>query len=296
MSEVADVRYDRQIRLWGKSTQQLLMRTDVTFHGIAGVAAEVAKNLSLAGVRLMQISDNGAVRLADRQTNFLMQGVTGTTRQCCAVQALSQLNPFVKVSEGLAPALPVDAATGVAVTVAQISSIAEAEHLLTTAPVVDLFALHMSCGATVCTVFLYKKDTNRRSFLQQWQDLVCTAAALSRMPRGFQQLALLLHLRSGAAAPPLSFQEHLLDAYCHISNLGLHQLGPRDVEEVMQAVTGDAAVDAIGATIAGASVAQHIIRQIGSAHAPLDDEAYRWMVCEYGESIECLVGTDTGRN
>ena len=48
--------YDRQIRVWGVEAQRNLTQSRVLFAGpVTGVAAEIAKNVTLAGV--------GAVRL-----------------------------------------------------------------------------------------------------------------------------------------------------------------------------------------------------------------------------------------
>jgi len=54
--------YDRQIRLWGVEAQQRMRSSKILLMGhIAGTAIEIAKNLVLAGVGAVVLSDNSTV-------------------------------------------------------------------------------------------------------------------------------------------------------------------------------------------------------------------------------------------
>ena len=70
-------RYDRQIRLWGMETQMRMSTTRVLLAGAGGLAAEVAKNLVLAGVGHVTLRDHALVTADDlgRGGQFLLPGV-----------------------------------------------------------------------------------------------------------------------------------------------------------------------------------------------------------------------------
>lgn len=291
MSEAEAVRYDRQVRLWGKSTQQQLMHTNVLFDGIAGVAAEAAKNLVLAGVRGVAVHDAAPVTAADVKENYLMQGEPGDTRAARALRSLHRLNPFVQVC-GSADELGPGSAV---VRVVAIQSVDEGGACVAAgsvaAPPPDILVLHATLGSTVLAFVLYGQRTPPCTLAEQWRRLVADPALLSEKPAAFQRVVLALHLRN---AEPRPFAEAAAAAYARIDELHLQQLRAGDVEAAVQ--PADGAASAVCATVAGACVAQHLIRQIGAladtsaAVAAADAQPHRWLLCATEEEVECLVG------
>ncbi|KAK7201037.1 ubiquitin activating enzyme [Novymonas esmeraldas] len=287
MSDAEAVRYDRQIRLWGKSTQQQLMHTGVALLGVAGAAAEAAKNLALAGVQAVAVMDAGDVTDDDAATNYLMQDAVGDTRGARARGALCRLNPYVAVYDSAAK---LDSVCATRVTVAALASVKDAApHLCGTPPLAaDVVALHITCGSTVLALFLYSR-LPEHSLAEQWRRLVADAGLLAQRPRGFQKAVLLLHVRADAASR--GFAAAAATAYAVVGRLQLQQLTATDVQEVLQTGAHGAGVpDCVSDTVAGACIAQHLIRQIGAVHQPPDAQSYRWMVCDCGAEVECLVG------
>ncbi|KAG5474268.1 hypothetical protein LSCM1_03047 [Leishmania martiniquensis] len=286
MSDAEAVRYDRQIRLWGKSTQQQLMHTSVALHGVAGAAAEAAKNLVLAGVRAVAVTDEGSVTESDVHTNYLMQGEVGCTRGTRALAALRRLNPYVAVYDAVQK---LDDSTGARVTVAAVGSVEDAgPHAPAASPGADIVALHVKCGPTVLALFLYQRLPGR-SLAEQWRCLVAEPSFLAMKPRGYQRAILALHLREDAVA--LGFVAAAAKAYELVDRLQLQQLTATDVQQVLQSgANGAHPTDCVRDTIAGACIAQHLIRQIGALNEPPDAQSYRWMLCECGAEVGCVVG------
>lgn len=66
-SEVS--KYDRQIRLWGAESQQRIRESKVLIVGFCGIAAEVVKNLVLAGANIV-VADIKTVQEQDLGCNF----------------------------------------------------------------------------------------------------------------------------------------------------------------------------------------------------------------------------------
>ncbi|GET89954.1 ubiquitin activating enzyme, putative [Leishmania tarentolae] len=286
MKDAEAVRYDRQIRLWGKSTQQQLMHTGVALHGVAGAAAEAAKNLVLAGVRAVAIVDEGLVTDADASTNYLMQGETGGTRGARALGALQRLNPYVSVYDAVTK---LDGSSGIRVTMAAVNTVKDAvPHVHASPRCADIVALHVTCGPTVLGLFLYRR-LSMHSLAEQWRCLVAEPSLLAEKPRGYQRAVLALHVRAEALS--LGFAAAAPKAYEVVNRLQLQQLAAADVQEVLQdCVHGTNEADCVSDTIAGACIAQHLIRQIGALNEPPDAESYSWLLCESGAEVECLVG------
>jgi ubiquitin-like 1-activating enzyme E1 A len=91
--------YDRQIRLWGVDAQQRIQKTRILVYGITGLAAEICKNIVLAGVGTVHIMDNQSVDYALLGTNFFVnESHVGKNRATSSLQNLQELNPLVKVS------------------------------------------------------------------------------------------------------------------------------------------------------------------------------------------------------
>ena len=92
--------YDRQIRLWGSSAQMRIKSGKVLFVGISATAAEMCKNVLLAGANLI-IADDGSV--SPESTNFLIAlEIDPVDQQSMTVgqataKAVSQLNEHPSV-------------------------------------------------------------------------------------------------------------------------------------------------------------------------------------------------------
>ena len=95
-----DNRYDRQVRLWGASTQQQLCRTTVSCEGLSyGLTSELIKNLVLGGVGRVLLRDREeCVSLRDMTGNPLLRlDDIGQIRAPLMAQRAGEMNPLVKV-------------------------------------------------------------------------------------------------------------------------------------------------------------------------------------------------------
>jgi hypothetical protein len=90
--------YDRQIRLWGREAQVRLKHARVMVLGGAqrGLAAEVVKNLTLAGVGHLTIVDNAAAPENDQPSIFRSLNGEKWAAQVVA-EGAKRLNPMVSI-------------------------------------------------------------------------------------------------------------------------------------------------------------------------------------------------------
>jgi ubiquitin-like 1-activating enzyme E1 A len=65
--------YDRQLRLWGVEAQNRMRNSSVLLYTFRGVAAEIAKNVVLAGVGNVTLLDDKAVTEEDLGANFFLR-------------------------------------------------------------------------------------------------------------------------------------------------------------------------------------------------------------------------------
>ena len=95
--------YDRQIRLWGQEAQQRLQSSRVLLCGIAGLGAEVVKNLTLAGISAT-IVDDAVVTAEDLSANFfLAESDIGANRATASLPRIRELNVYVTVESSSEP-------------------------------------------------------------------------------------------------------------------------------------------------------------------------------------------------
>ncbi|KAK4469489.1 hypothetical protein MN116_007036 [Schistosoma mekongi] len=80
--------YDRQIRLWGIESQNRLKQSKILLLGMNALAAEIAKNIVLAGISSLTIIDDQQVTIEDCENNFLIP------HDCLGHRSL---NPMVKL-------------------------------------------------------------------------------------------------------------------------------------------------------------------------------------------------------
>ncbi|XP_034253445.1 SUMO-activating enzyme subunit 1 [Thrips palmi] len=96
--------YDRQIRLWGLDSQKRLRSSRVLIIGVKGLGAEVAKNVTLAGVKSVTLLDDGVVTQDDICAQFLVpRDQLGKNRAEASLARTQNLNPMVKVTADTTP-------------------------------------------------------------------------------------------------------------------------------------------------------------------------------------------------
>lgn len=96
--------YDRQIRLWGLDSQKRLRASRVLIIGLKGLGAEVAKNITLAGVKSVTLLDEGFVSKEDICSQFLVpRDQLGKNRAEASLARTQNLNPMVKVTANTTP-------------------------------------------------------------------------------------------------------------------------------------------------------------------------------------------------
>jgi len=94
--------YSRQIFVLGEAAQRRLQRSRVLLVGLRGVGVEVAKNLILAGVRVLCICDDEPCNAIDLAANFLVKPhhvARGTSRAQACIDGLRELNAHVAVEQ-----------------------------------------------------------------------------------------------------------------------------------------------------------------------------------------------------
>ncbi|KAK6745881.1 hypothetical protein RB195_012160 [Necator americanus] len=91
-----EVRYDRQLRLWGEEGQSSIARTSVCVLGSSALGTEILKNLVLAGVHSVCVVDSAFVQTPDLGQNFfLKESDIGRARADATIEYLKELNPSV---------------------------------------------------------------------------------------------------------------------------------------------------------------------------------------------------------
>jgi hypothetical protein len=92
--------YDRQLRVWGVEAQHRMRTASVLLAGhVNGFAAEIAKNIILAGVGSVTLSDPSPVVPANLAGSFCLHpDDVGRPRDAAAAARLQELNPNVVVT------------------------------------------------------------------------------------------------------------------------------------------------------------------------------------------------------
>lgn len=91
--------YDRNIRLWGNKTQEIISNSNVLLANLASEAiSEVAKNLILSGVNIILYDENEKVQMKDAQSNFFFCVEDISKNKAVILQKkLFSINPLVKI-------------------------------------------------------------------------------------------------------------------------------------------------------------------------------------------------------
>jgi len=105
-SGVDESLYSRQLYVLGRDAQKKLGSAHVVLVGLNGLGAEIAKNVILAGPSQVTLVDDEAVAIRDLGSHFyLTEADVGKGRAASCGARLSELNPYVKVSQLGASAL-----------------------------------------------------------------------------------------------------------------------------------------------------------------------------------------------
>ncbi|RHW67255.1 ubiquitin activating enzyme [Trypanosoma brucei equiperdum] len=283
-------RYDRQMRLWGKSTQERLRRTEVNIKGITSANAEVAKNLVLAGVGSVVLDDTAPVEAADLKHSFILQGCKlGERRGEASAGKLQSLNPYVAVSSSReirnrdgAP----QSNSSLRVVLARAKC--EADMLECAGDPLsgsaDVMLLTVDLGHLTAGFFLYRKQ--KIPFVAQLRALL--DEEVGTRPVVFQRVLLLLKM---AECPQeLNYFERLLFAKGFVRQRSLLQLTREDIE-FAAAATGELMHStAIETTVAGGVFAQLIIHTIGMGSEEMGEGEYAWAISDTSDGVEVQVG------
>lgn len=91
--------YDRQIRTYGEDAVKKMSSSSVLIYGLEkGLGTEVAKNLTLGGIRNVYLYDENQVQVSDLETGFYFNTDSFCkTRSQALVSKLQELNPYVTV-------------------------------------------------------------------------------------------------------------------------------------------------------------------------------------------------------
>lgn len=91
--------YDRSMRVWGEKNQHKLLESSVIIIDVDSMTSEIAKNLSLSGVKIF-ISDNRVLSIKDFETNFFINEddvMNKMTKQDALLKRITEVSKFAKV-------------------------------------------------------------------------------------------------------------------------------------------------------------------------------------------------------
>lgn len=95
---IDDNLYSRQRYVLGDQAMKSMARSSVLISGLSGVGLEIAKNVALAGVRLLTVHDRNPVTWLDLSTVFYASPMDiGQNRAAVCQSQLAELNPYTKV-------------------------------------------------------------------------------------------------------------------------------------------------------------------------------------------------------
>ncbi|BGP12152.1 hypothetical protein JCM10213_004717 [Rhodosporidiobolus nylandii] len=91
--------YSRQLYVLGHEAMKRMAASDVLIVGMSGLGVEIAKNVCLAGVKSVTLSDPTPVTVPDLGTQFFIRdGDVGQRRDECTRPRLAELNAYTPVS------------------------------------------------------------------------------------------------------------------------------------------------------------------------------------------------------
>lgn len=283
-------RYDRQIRLWGKSAQLQLMKTCVFFHQILGVSSEIALNVVLSGVHSVFIDDPTLPSPHDLMSNFLLRTtaaeVDPTSISAASdervISVLKQLNPFVKVVKGTLEKMERQAIAsslstvyiGPINTVSGISGLLQREHSF------DLLVLIHEIDDGLVSFFFYNQCD--ADFIQQEENLF-DPNFMHLRPACVQKVILSLYLLDFIKEKPeVSFVDRTFFLINTAEKLQTNSVTNEDIEELCNQIKGNS-LDCSSCTASGAAIAEHVLRHIMQDK---NSTSFKWLLFDsHSDSI-----------
>ncbi len=90
--------YDRQIRLWGLSSQLLIKKAIISVINVTPTTMEISKNLVLAGIAALSVLDTSNITEKDLDCFLFNEGHVGQRKDKVVIDYLKTLNPRVEIS------------------------------------------------------------------------------------------------------------------------------------------------------------------------------------------------------
>ncbi|PVU87282.1 hypothetical protein BB559_006126 [Furculomyces boomerangus] len=107
--EIDESLYSRQLYVLGVEAMKKMSASNVLIVGLKGLGAEIAKNVTLAGVKSVTLCDPSPVQIRDLGTQFfLTKDDIGKPRAQATAVKLSELNPYVPIDVMNSEPLPED--------------------------------------------------------------------------------------------------------------------------------------------------------------------------------------------
>jgi ubiquitin-activating enzyme E1 len=101
--------YSRQLFVLGKDAMLSMAVSDILLIGIGGLGVEIAKNITLAGVRSLHIWDNAIVQNEDLSSQYYLKKENlGESRVTVAVPKIAELNSYVQVKSCSSEEFPLE--------------------------------------------------------------------------------------------------------------------------------------------------------------------------------------------
>ncbi|XP_061426890.1 ubiquitin-like modifier-activating enzyme 6 [Lethenteron reissneri] len=102
--DIDDSLYSRQRYVLDDDAMRQMARSSVFLSGLGGLGVEIAKNIVLAGVKLLNVHDTKSATIADLGTQFfLREDDVGRNRAVASLERLKELNPYVRVRSSTEP-------------------------------------------------------------------------------------------------------------------------------------------------------------------------------------------------
>lgn len=97
--EIDEGLYSRQLYVLGKEAMLKMQNASVLIIGLKGLGVEIAKNVALAGVKLLSLYDPEPVAISDLSSQFFLdESAVGSNRAEVTAPRLAELNAYVPIS------------------------------------------------------------------------------------------------------------------------------------------------------------------------------------------------------
>ncbi|KAL9059599.1 MAG: hypothetical protein Q9162_001104 [Coniocarpon cinnabarinum] len=107
--EIDESLYSRQLYVLGHEAMKRMGSSNILVVGLRGLGVEIAKNIALAGVKSLTLFDPAPARVSDLSSQFFLHPEdVGKPRASVTVPRVSELNPYVPVSELKSQSLTAD--------------------------------------------------------------------------------------------------------------------------------------------------------------------------------------------